>query len=128
MYFNAVGRRKTSVARVHMKEGSGAFTINKRPFKEYLNNALLEYQVRKPFEVSELELGTFDIKINVEGGGPSGQAEAIRLALSRALEIYNPELRPALKKEGLLSVDARQVERKKYGKLKARKSPQFSKR
>lgn len=127
--FNAIGRRKTSVARVYLKSGgTGVVAINNRELENYLQHGVLLMKVRKPFEVVELKMDQFDIQVNVEGGGPNGQAEAIRLGLSRALEKFNPEFRPALKKEGLLSVDGRQVERKKYGRTKARRSRQFSKR
>ena len=128
MYHIGVGRRKKSVARLFLKEGGGNFSINKRDKSSYLNNQILEYIVNQPFDETELRANSFDIKVNVRGGGPNGQAEALRLALTRALEKYNPELRPALKKAGLLTVDDRQVERKKYGLRKARRSRQFSKR
>lgn len=125
---NTVGRRKRSVARVYLQPGSGKFTINKREKDDFLNNDLLVLKVDRPFVVSELSAEQFDIHCNVRGGGINGQAEAIQLAVARALEKHDPELRPALKRDGLLSVDARKVERKKYGHPKARKSFQFSKR
>lgn len=125
---NAIGRRKTATARVYLSDGSGKFFINKREFAEYLSSAVLALKVNRPFAVLGLNMENFDITVNVDGGGPNGQAEAIRLGLSRALTEYNAENRPPLKKEGLLRVDDRQVERKKYGRKKARKRFQFSKR
>jgi small subunit ribosomal protein S9 len=125
---NAIGRRKTATARVYLSDGSGKFFINKREFAEYLSSDVLALKVNRPFAVLGLNMENFDITVNVDGGGPNGQAEAIRLGLSRALTEYNAENRPALKKEGLLRVDDRQVERKKYGRKKARKRFQFSKR
>ena len=127
-YTNAIGRRKTSVVRLYIQEGSGTFLINKREFNDYLNHEVLRMKVNKPFELLGLNRDAYDVKVNVFGGGVNGQAEAIRLALSRALQTINPEFRPPLKKEGLLTVDARKVERKKYGKRKASRSTQFSKR
>lgn len=125
---HSIGRRKTSVARVYIKPGKGSMTINSREAVEFLNHEVLRMKVRRPFEVVGLGLDTFDVKVNVTGGGVNGQAEAIRLGIARALEKINPEYRAALKKEGLLTVDSRQVERKKYGLRKARRSTQFSKR
>ena len=126
---NSVGRRKTAVARVYLQAGgSGQMLINARPSQEFLNHDVLRIKVRQPFDVLELDPAGFDIRVNVAGGGVNGQAEAIRLGVARALEQYNPEYRAALKKAGLVTVDARQVERKKYGKRKARRSTQFSKR
>lgn len=127
-YTNAIGRRKTAVARVYLKEGSGDLKINHREGREYLNNELLRLKVAKPFQTLGLNPDNFDVLVNVQGGGVNGQAEAIRLGISRALQLLNPDWRPALKKEKLLSVDSRQVERKKYGRRKARKRFQFSKR
>ncbi|MFN8922451.1 MAG: 30S ribosomal protein S9 [Sphingobacteriia bacterium] len=125
---NTIGRRKRSVARVYLADGSGAFVINYREADTFLNNDVLRMKVRQPFQLLQLEQAQFDIRVNVAGGGINGQAEAIRLGIARALEQYNPEHRGSLKKAGMLSVDSRQVERKKYGKPKARKSFQFSKR
>jgi len=126
---NTIGRRKTSVARVYLTPaGRGKFIINKRNRDEYLKSQVLLLKVRRPFDILGLSPDHFDIKVNVDGGGPSGQADAIRLGIARALERVNADYRPPLKKEGLLTVDSRQVERKKYGKRKARKSTQFSKR
>jgi small subunit ribosomal protein S9 len=127
-YIHAIGRRKTSVARVYLTSGTGKILINKRVSDEYLNHDVLRMKVRKPFEVLGLPLDGFDVKINVYGGGVNGQADAIRLGIARAFEKMSSEYRPALKKAGLLTVDDRQVERKKYGKRKARRSTQFSKR
>jgi len=125
---NAIGRRKTSVARVYLSEGAGNFVINKRAFDEYLNNQVLRLKVKRAFSALDVDPERFDVLVNVDGGGVNGQAEAIRLGIARALTEYNPEYRPALKKEGLLTVDSRQVERKKSGRKKARKRFQFSKR
>jgi len=126
---NTVGRRKRSVARVYLQPGgSGLFTINNRERRQFLGDDLLEIKTLQPFDITELSSKNFDIRVNVAGGGANGQAEAIRLAVARALEKHDPELRPVLKKAGLLRVDSRKVERKKYGKPKARKSFQFSKR
>lgn len=123
-----VGRRKRAIARVFMTAGTGKITVNKRPFDVFFPFELLRMKAMEPFRVLEKPHTEFDIKINVNGGGITGQAEAIRLGLSRALIIVEPEDRPALKKEGLLTRDARKVERKKFGRKKARKSSQFSKR
>jgi small subunit ribosomal protein S9 len=125
---HSIGRRKTSVARVYIKPGKGVMKINNREAVEFLNHEVLRMKVRRPFEVVGLGLDTYDVKVNVTGGGVNGQAEAIRLGIARALEKMNPEYRTVLKKEGLLTVDSRQVERKKYGLRKARRSTQFSKR
>ncbi len=124
---NAVGRRKEAVARVYMSKGSGNITVNEREYKEYFPIMYLQNQVEMPLKTIEAT-GTFDIVINVQGGGPKGQAEAIKMAISRALCEVNPEYRPTLKKEGLMTRDSRSVERKKFGKAKARRSFQFSKR
>ncbi len=123
-----VGRRKTSVARVYLKAAPGAITINHREANEFLNHDVLRLKVRQPFAALGLNPDAFDVKVNVMGGGVNGQAEAIRLGIARALEKHNPEYRATLKKAGLVTVDDRQVERKKYGKRKARRSTQFSKR
>jgi len=125
---HAVGRRKRAVARVYLRPGSGIFKINRREGETYLNNSFLRMKARKPFEVLGVSRDSFDIFVNVVGGGVNGQTDAITLAVARALQFYNPEYRPALKKEGMLTVDARKVERKKYGRRKARKRFQFSKR
>lgn len=131
-YIQAIGRRKTAVARVYLKPadvtGEGKTLINRREAGEYLNNDLLRLKVDRPFKLLDLAQPNFDVTITVDGGGVNGQAEAIRLGISRALQLLNVEWRAPLKKEGLLSVDSRQVERKKYGRKKARKRFQFSKR
>jgi small subunit ribosomal protein S9 len=125
---HTVGRRKTSVARLYFREGSGTFIINGRDYKEYLQNEVLVLKVNQPFELTNVDLAPYSIYVNAQGGGINGQAEAIRLAISKALCELNPEFRPILKKAGLLTRDSREVERKKYGHKKARKSFQFSKR
>ena len=124
---NTIGRRKTSVARLYMQPGKGDIQVNGRELKDYFPSDVLQIIVQQPFSLLEKN-GSFDIKVNVEGGGPKGQAEAIRLAISRALCQIDPENRPPLKKEGFLTRDPRMVERKKYGKRKARRAFQFSKR
>ncbi len=124
---NTIGRRKTAVARIYMKPGSGVITINNRDYKEYFNTGTLQYIVTQPFEVLGNQ-GSYDIKANLDGGGITGQAEAIRLAISRALCVVDAENRPALKAKGLMKRDPRMVERKKPGQKKARKKFQFSKR
>ena len=124
---NTSGRRKTSVARIYMQAGQGNITINDRDMKAYFSNELLENVVNQPLAILE-QVGQYDIKVNVRGGGISAQAEAIRLAITKALVSDNAETRPALKKEGFLTRDPRMVERKKFGKRKARRSFQFSKR
>ena len=122
-----IGRRKTAVARVYMKSGSGKVTINKKDLNEYFTTSILQYKVTQPFALLNLE-GAYDLKVNVYGGGITGQAEAIRLAVSRALCEVDVENRAVLKPEGLLTRDPRMVERKKFGQKKARKRFQFSKR
>ncbi|MBC6990792.1 MULTISPECIES: 30S ribosomal protein S9 [Hymenobacter] len=124
---NTSGRRKTSVARIYMQAGQGNITINDREMKAYFGNELLENIVNQPFATLE-KLGQYDVKVNVRGGGIASQAEAIRLAISKALVEETAESRPALKKEGFLTRDPRMVERKKFGRRKARRSFQFSKR
>jgi small subunit ribosomal protein S9 len=122
-----LGRRKTAVARLNMVPGKGNITVNGREFKEYFPSEILQIIVNQPFALID-QLGTYDLKVNVDGGGIKGQAEAIRLAISRALSGINLENRPALKKEGFLTRDPRMVERKKPGRRKARRKFQFSKR
>ncbi|OAD91781.1 30S ribosomal protein S9 [Aequorivita soesokkakensis] len=122
-----IGRRKTAVARVYLKEGKGNITINKRELENYFPTGTLQYKVKQPLTLTDNEK-TFDISVNVFGGGITGQAEAIRLALSRAMCELNDENRGILKPEGLLTRDPRMVERKKFGQKKARKKFQFSKR
>ena len=124
---NTLGRRKTAVARLYMTPGKGEIIINGREIKEYFPSEILQIIVNQPFALTKTE-GTYDVKVNVDGGGIKGQAEAIRLAISRALQEIDSELRPPLKKEGFLTRDPRMVERKKFGQKKARKRFQFSKR
>ena len=124
---NTSGRRKTSVARIYMQAGQGNITINDRDMKSYFANELLENIVNQPLATLE-QVGQYDIQVNVSGGGIAGQAEAIRLAISKALVSDNAEVKSALRKEGFMTRDPRMVERKKFGKRKARRSFQFSKR
>jgi len=124
---NTSGRRKTAVARVFLKEGSGAITVNKREFSNYFPTPQLRFQVELPLKLTD-NLGKYDIQVNLEGGGINGQAQAARLAISKALLEINAEYRAILKPEGLLTRDPRMVERKKPGQKKARKRFQFSKR
>jgi len=125
--YKAIGRRKDSVARVNMSPGKGEILINGRPFKDYLCRESLAIVVTQPLDLLD-QRNSYDIKINVNGGGKSGQASAIRLGISRALNEVSDDFRPALKKAGFLTRDAREVERKKYGQPGARKKFQFSKR
>ena len=122
-----IGRRKTAVARVYLSSGKGNITINKRDIADYFPTATLQYKVKQPFTLTDNE-NNFDVMVKVYGGGITGQAEAVRLALSRALCELDQENRGVLKPEGLLTRDPRMVERKKYGQKKARKTFQFSKR
>jgi len=124
---NALGRRKTAIARIYIKDGEGKITVNGKDFKEYFPTATLHYVVEQPLMLTETQ-GNYDIKVNLKGGGINGQAEALRLAISRALVKINEEYRPVLKENGLLRRDPRMVERKKPGQPKARKKFQFSKR
>ena len=124
---NALGRRKAAVARVYLSEGKGNYTINKREVDNFFPTKTLQYVAKQPLELLEL-LGKYDVKVNIFGGGVKGQAEAVRLGLSRALLEVDPEYRDALKKAGFLTRDSRVVERKKPGQPKARKKFQFSKR
>ncbi len=125
--YYGTGRRKTAVARVYLRPGTGKITVNKSDFDIYFPNRVLKMIIRQPLLITETA-EKFDILINVSGGGMSGQAGAIRHGLSRALLEFNPELRPKLKSAGFLMRDAREVERKKYGQPKARRRFQFSKR
>ncbi len=125
--YYATGRRKSSAARVFLRPGSGAITVNSRQFEEFFPTGALRTQVRQPLVLTETA-EKFDILATVEGGGVAGQAGAIRLGIARALVEYNAELRPTLKKDGLLTRDQRAKERKKYGMAGARKRFQFSKR
>ncbi|QNF33889.1 30S ribosomal protein S9 [Adhaeribacter swui] len=124
---NTSGRRKTSVARVYITAGQGNITINDRDIKAYFPSEVLQTIVNQPFQTLN-QVGKYDVKANVKGGGVSGQAEAIRLAIAKALVAETADNRPGLKKEGFLTRDPRMVERKKFGKRKARRSFQFSKR
>ena len=125
--YYGTGRRKTAVARVYLRPGSGKVTINRRDFDEFFPNQVLKMVIRQPLLLTETA-DKFDILINVKGGGSSGQAGAIRHGISRALLEFNAELRPRLKAAGFLTRDPRKVERKKPGQPKARKRFQFSKR
>ena len=125
--YNAVGRRKSSVARVYLTSGTGIITINDRPFEDYIPVAALRLDVLQPLELTETT-NKFDINVNVYGGGVSGQAGAIRLGITRALMEVNPDYRQTLKPAGLVTRDPRAKERKKYGLKAARRAPQFSKR
>ncbi|ARN79082.1 30S ribosomal protein S9 [Nonlabens spongiae] len=122
-----IGRRKTAVARIYLSEGKGDVTVNKKDLKDYFTTGVLQYKVTQPFQLTET-MGNYDVSINVNGGGITGQAEAVRLAISRALVELDEENRKALKPEGLMTRDPRMVERKKFGQKKARKKFQFSKR
>ena len=124
---NKIGRRKTSVARLYLNAGNGKVSINGRTLEDYFPSEIHKIIIKQPFVLIDAD-GKFDIKVNVSGGGFKGQAEAIRLAVSRALCVLDEENRPPLKKEGFLTRDPRMVERKKYGRRKARKKFQFSKR
>jgi len=124
---HAIGRRKTSVARVYVQEGKGNIVINNKSLSDYFPSAIMQFKVEQPFEILE-QKGNFDVKVNVEGGGLTGQAEAIRLGISRAMVLLNPDHRATLKPDSLMTRDPRMVERKKFGQKKARKKFQFSKR
>jgi small subunit ribosomal protein S9 len=125
--YYGTGRRKSAVARVYLRPGSGKLSVNKRDFEEYFPNRVLKMVIRQPLLITETA-DKFDITINVDGGGTAGQAGAIRHGIARALLEFSPELRPRLKVAGFLTRDAREVERKKYGQPKARRRFQFSKR
>jgi small subunit ribosomal protein S9 len=124
---HTIGRRKKAIARVYLSDGKGAVTVNGRDVKDYFTTATLQYKLEQAQALAGVE-GQYDIRVNVDGGGITGQAEAIRLGISRALVQINPDHRAALKPEGLLTRDPRMVERKKPGQKKARKKFQFSKR
>jgi len=124
---NTVGRRKAAVARVYVKSGKGDITINNRPLETYFPLEILQYVVKQPLLVTD-NVGTYDININLDGGGIKGQAEAARLGIARALCEINEEMRPVLKKNGFMTRDSRVVERKKPGQPGARRKFQFSKR
>ena len=124
---NAIGRRKSAVARVYVSEGKGTITINKKELAAYFPSSLLQYVVKQPLELLEAA-EKYDIKANLDGGGFTGQSQALRLAIARALVKINPEDKSALKKKGFMTRDSRAVERKKPGQPKARRRFQFSKR
>ena len=124
---NTVGRRKAAVARIYLNEGKGQITVNQKDYKVYFPEDRFQYVIEQPLKLTEVE-GKFDIKANLDGGGYKGQAEALRLAIARALVKLDPENKPVLKASGLLTRDPREVERKKPGQPKARKRFQFSKR
>jgi small subunit ribosomal protein S9 len=124
---NALGRRKTSVARVSLLKGKGKITVNKKDYKEVFPVDTLQTKINQPFSITDTK-GKFDVKVIVNGGGINGQAEAVRLGISRALVEFNEENKTLLKAEGLMTRDSRMVERKKPGQPKARKKFQFSKR
>lgn len=124
---NAIGRRKAAVARVYVSEGTGVITINKRALEVYFPSSILQYIVKQPLNTLEA-VEKYDIKVNLKGGGYKGQAEALRLAIARALVKINPEDKSALRAEGFMTRDPRSVERKKPGQPKARRRFQFSKR
>jgi len=123
----ATGRRKTAIAKIFVSKGNGKITINERDYKKYFSTTDLQEKVNRPFEITDTK-GKFNINAKIKGGGIKGQAEALRLAISRALSKYDVELRKSLKDEGFLTRDPRMVERKKYGRKKARKRFQFTKR
>jgi small subunit ribosomal protein S9 len=123
----ATGRRKSSVARVRLHEGTGTFILNGRSLEDYFPSMARRLRVMEPVRIAGVD-GRFDVHATLEGGGSTGQADALRLGIARALVQIDPEMRPALKKEGLLRRDARIVERKKYGLRKARRAPQYTKR
>lgn len=124
---NNVGRRKTAVARVYLRPGSGNITVNHKDFKAYFPSDVLQIIVNQPIELVN-DMGKYDFFVNVKGGGVSGQAQAVRMGIARSLVEASPENRTVIKKEGYLTRDSRMVERKKYGRRKARRSFQFSKR
>lgn len=126
-YFAAVGRRKTSIARVRLVPGTGEIVVNGRPIEDYFGGAIWTQQAQEPFGVVD-QLGRYNVDVKVLGGGRSGQAGAVRHAIARALVATDESLRPVLRKAGLLTRDARAKERKKYGLKRARKAPQYTKR
>ena len=125
---HSIGRRKTSIARVYLTKGKGKITINEKDFDKYFQTGTLQYMVQQPFVIIKEEAGQHDIEASVTGGGVKGQAEAMRLAISRILVKINPEYKKALRDAGLMTRDPRMVERKKPGQKKARKRFQFTKR
>ena len=124
---HTIGRRKSSIARIYMKKGKGKILVNGKDFKEYFPVGTMQYKLEQPFKITD-KLGNFDVNVSVNGGGNTGQSEAIRLAISRALCKFDVENRNSLKSEGLLTRDSRVVERKKPGQKKARKKFQWVKR
>ena len=124
---NAIGRRKSAVARVYVTEGTGKITINKKDLTEYFPSAILQYVVKQPLLLLDVD-GKYDIKVNLDGGGFTGQSQALRLAIARALVKINAEDKKRLKSQGFMTRDSREVERKKPGRPKARRRFQFSKR
>ena len=124
---NALGRRKSSVARVYLSEGTGKITINKKDLTQYFPSAILQYVVKQPLQLLEVD-GKYDIKANLDGGGFTGQSQALRLAIARALVKVNADDKKALRQAGFITRDPREVERKKPGRPKARRRFQFSKR
>lgn len=124
---NTLGRRKTAVARVYLQRGNGEITVNGRDFKNYFPTEVLQIKVQQALTITN-NVGQFDITVNVDGGGVTGQAEAVRLAIARALVELDETVKPALRAEGLMTRDPRMVERKKFGQKKARRRFQFSKR
>lgn len=124
---NALGRRKSAVARIYLKEGSGKITINKRDLKEYFPSELVQFVVKQPLVLLDVA-EKYDVKVNLKGGGYTGQSQALRLAIARALVKINAEDKKALRAEGFMTRDSRSVERKKPGQPKARRRFQFSKR
>jgi small subunit ribosomal protein S9 len=124
---NTLGRRKKSIARIYLTKGTGTYTINGKDYREYFPTVALQYRINQPFTLTD-NVDQYDLKANVTGGGITGQAEAVRLALSRAFVQIDADNKPALKAEGLMTRDPRMVERKKPGQKKARKKFQFSKR
>ncbi|HMO80457.1 MAG TPA: 30S ribosomal protein S9 [Pyrinomonadaceae bacterium] len=125
--YYGTGRRKTSTARVYLRPGAGSIVVNRRPFETYFPNEALQMIIRQPLTLTDT-IGKFDILVTVDGGGTAGQAGAVRHGITRALMEFNADLRPTLKKAGLVTRDPRQKERKKYGQKGARKRFQFSKR
>ena len=125
--WSAIGRRKSSIARVQMTSGKGIFIVNKRPIENYFGRDTLKMVLKQPLEIMNLD-GKYNINVKVSGGGLSGQAGAIRLGIARCIQKINPDNRPSLKQAGMLTRDSRKVERKKYGQPGARKKFQFSKR
>lgn len=121
------GRRKSSVARVRLYDGTGTYELNGRTLVDYFTDPELRRRVEEAFKVTDME-GRYDVQATLEGGGTTGQSDALRLGIARALILLDPQLRPTLKKEGMLRRDDRRVERKKYGLRKARRAPQFTKR